>query len=150
MVLLVAFKGKHNTSYQLVSLFEENKLFLTNSFQGIDKDIENADVEKYYHIIMFGLDKNLMEEIRIERIAKWDGSIKETNIDVDKIKEVFNANDIKCKVSEKSSKYLCNYAYYKMLEKANNNTIFIHIPGLKNMKNEFMVKIKNVVDKLIK
>ncbi len=150
MVLLVGFKGKYNTSYQLVSLFEEDKLLLTNSFQGIYRDIENTDIYNYYHIIMFGLDKNLINEIQIEIIAKLNDSIKETNIDIDKIKEVFNANDVKYKVSVKASKYLCNYAYYKMLEKTKCNTILIHIPGLKNMSNEFMLKIKHALDKLIK
>ena len=37
--LYTAFKGFHNTSFQLVSQLCGDKLFLTNSFQGLEKEI---------------------------------------------------------------------------------------------------------------
>ncbi len=40
--LYTAFKGKNNTSYQLVSRIDNNLLFLTNSFTGLEK--------RYYEI----------------------------------------------------------------------------------------------------
>ena len=40
--LYTAFKGKNNTSYQLVSRIDNNSLFLTNSFTGLEK--------RYYEI----------------------------------------------------------------------------------------------------
>ena len=39
-ILYVGFKGKNNTSFQLVSALDGERLFLTNSFSGIERDIE--------------------------------------------------------------------------------------------------------------
>lgn len=41
-VLYTGFKGKNNSSYQLVSNISGEKLFLTNSFEGLKKDIVNV------------------------------------------------------------------------------------------------------------
>ena len=54
--LFAAFKGKLNTSFQLVSQLDTNKLFLTNSFSGLEKDIKSF-TEKYDAVYMFGVDK---------------------------------------------------------------------------------------------
>ena len=37
--LYTAFKGSHNTSFQLVNQINGDRLFLTNSFQGLEKNI---------------------------------------------------------------------------------------------------------------
>ena len=39
-ILLTAFKGEHNSSYQLIKDVKCDKLFLTNSFEGLEEDIE--------------------------------------------------------------------------------------------------------------
>lgn len=41
-VLYTGFKGKNNSSYQLLSKISGHKLFLTNSFKGLEKDIMNV------------------------------------------------------------------------------------------------------------
>lgn len=38
-ILFTAFKGVHNTSFQLVDQTAANYILLTNSFQGLEKDI---------------------------------------------------------------------------------------------------------------
>ena len=38
-ILFTAFKGVHNTSFQLVNQTVANHILLTNSFQGLEKDI---------------------------------------------------------------------------------------------------------------
>ena len=38
-ILFTAFKGVHNTSFQLVDQTAANHILLTNSFQGLEKDI---------------------------------------------------------------------------------------------------------------
>lgn len=40
MILFTGFKGKNNSSYKIVSQSNGEKLYLTNSFQGLQKDIE--------------------------------------------------------------------------------------------------------------
>ena len=37
--ICTAFKGLHNTSFQLVNQINGDRLFLTNSFKGLEKDI---------------------------------------------------------------------------------------------------------------
>ncbi len=86
-MLVIGFKGKSNTSSLLVSLFDCEKLLLTNSFKGIDKDINNIAF-KDRTIIMFGIDKNLINEIRIEPFAKINQSILSSSLDINKIRGI--------------------------------------------------------------
>jgi flagellar P-ring protein precursor FlgI len=41
-ILYTAFKGKNNTSYQVASRLNGTVLFLTNSFQGLERDINTV------------------------------------------------------------------------------------------------------------
>ncbi len=69
-ILYTGFKGKNNSSYQLIQSIQGNKLLLTNSFEGLRRDIENIDL--FYDLaIMFGLDKTLKNRVRIECVAEY-------------------------------------------------------------------------------
>ena len=57
-VLCTGFKGKNNSSYYLLSKISGQKLFLTNSYDGLKKDIMNV-TDKYDLVVMFGLDTSL-------------------------------------------------------------------------------------------
>lgn len=70
-ILYTCFKGKNNASFQLVSEIYGDKLYLTNSFDGLKRDIANQS-EEYDFVIMFGIDKNLKNRIRIERVAEYN------------------------------------------------------------------------------
>lgn len=77
-ILFTAFKGKNNASAVLLDMISGDKLYLTNSYVGLEKEILN--LEKTYDIVlMFGLDKNLNNEIRIENIAENNGKIEVTS-----------------------------------------------------------------------
>ncbi len=79
-ILFTAFKGKNNASAVLLDMISGDKLYLTNSYVGLEKEILN--LEKTYDIVlMFGLDKNLNNEIRIENIAENNGKIEVTSFD---------------------------------------------------------------------
>lgn len=79
-ILFTAFKGKNNASAVLLDMISGYKLYLTNSYVGLEKEILN--LEKTYDIVlMFGLDKNLNNEIRIENIAENNGKIEVTSFD---------------------------------------------------------------------
>ena len=79
-ILFTAFKGKNNASAVLLDMISGDKLYLTNSYVGLEKEILN--LEKTYNIVlMFGLDKNLNNEIRIENIAENNGKIEVTSFD---------------------------------------------------------------------
>ena len=54
-VLYTGFKGKNNSSYQLLSKISGERIFLTNSFDGLKKDIMNV-TDQYDLVVMFGLE----------------------------------------------------------------------------------------------
>jgi len=51
LTLFVAFKGTGNSSHQLVSGLNGDKLFLTNSFSGLKRDIDN--VQGNFRVVFF-------------------------------------------------------------------------------------------------
>lgn len=138
-ILFTAFKGKNNTSYQLVSRTNKNSFYLTNSFMGLEKDILSID-SNYDTVYMFGIDKNLVGEVRLETCAEYNGEYISSRFDVMDLKEKLKNYNVRFFVSTKPTRYLCNAAYYHML-KRNMNTIFIHIPSLKGMNDDLMNKL---------
>ena len=141
--LYTAFKGFHNTSFQLVSQLCGDKLFLTNSFQGLEKEILSLGTD-YDAIYMFGIDKNLRNGIRIETCANYYGELVTTSFDIVTLEKVIKDLGISYIISNKPTAYLCNAAYYHML-KRNRNTVFIHIPSMKGMNPSLMNKLLQMV-----
>ena len=138
--LYVGFKGKNNASYKLVSQLNGDKLFLTNSFAGLDRDIQKLEFE-YSAVYMFGIDKNLTNSIRIDRRAEKNGCFLTANLPLEDIAEKFRANGVKSCISDTPTKYLCNDAYYRMLERVNGNAVFVHIPSIKHISDELITGI---------
>ena len=141
--LYTAFKGTHNTSFQLVSQLCGDKLFLTNSFQGLEKDILSIDF-KYDIVYMFGIDKNLKNSIRIETCANYNGELVNTSLDIVTLEKVIKDLGVTYTISSKPTAYLCNAAYYHMLKK-NRNTVFIHVPSVKGITDILMNKLLKMV-----
>ena len=139
-ILYVGFKGAHNTSYQLVSSFPGEHLFLTNSFSGLARDID-AMAKDYDAVIMFGIDKSLSTSLRVERCAEIHGELLTTKLYADQLARGFRENGIPCDISDTPTHYLCNDAYFRMLQKTNGKAIFIHIPGARCMTRELMAGI---------
>jgi sugar phosphate isomerase/epimerase len=128
-ILYTGFKGKNNSSYQLVQKLNGEKIFLTNSFQGLKKDIEGiADIGVYRIVYMFGLDKNLYGSVRIEACAKQNIQTARSYIDLFPIKQKMEDYHIKSEISEHPTRFLCNEAYYQILQKTCGKAVFIHIP----------------------
>ena len=143
-VLYTGFKGVHNSSYKLVNAIDGERLFLTNSFRGLERDIVNI-CQKYDAVCMFGLDKNLKNSIRIEKCAEKDGKLLWTTLNVEKLSKKVIQKNIEYLLTDKPTQYLCNEAYFCMLEKVKGNAIFIHIPSVNNMTYELMNKIIEVM-----
>lgn len=137
--LFTAFKGKNNTSFQLVSRLSGNALFLTNSFAGLEKDISSVDCD-FDVVYMFGIDKTLVDKIRIDLCAHYNGEHICTDFDLLSLERKLDECKVSYYVSNKPTRYLCNAAYYYMLKK-NRNTVFIHIPSLKGMNGALMNKL---------
>lgn len=149
-VLVTAFYGKYNASNILLNKFDGNvdKLVLTNSFEKLKNELARIELEKYDLIVMFGINKNLKDEIRIEEKAKLD-DILSTSLDVHSICE-FSKNYMKTTINKIPTKYLCNCAYYNALRK-NKNTIFMHIPGFSKITNidQIIKMLKDFVESKI-
>lgn len=47
-------------------------------------------------------------------------------------------------ISNSPTHYLCNEAYWYLLQKFKGNVILIHIPSIKNMNGTFIEKMKQV------
>ena len=146
-VLYTAFKGKNNSSYQLLSNFLGEKLFLTNSFEGLKKDIMNVK-DLYDLVIMFGLDTSLKDAVRIESVAKLEGIERVTKIDCEEISRCLTAGEVRCVVSNIPTQYLCNAAYFHMLQKVSGKAVFIHIPSTKNMSEGMAEKIVKCMEEI--
>ena len=146
-VLLTAFYGKYNASNMLVDMIDDNvdRLILTNSFVKLEQELNNALLEEYELILMFGINKFLKDEIRLEQTAKLDDKIN-TCIDIKIISKLCNKY-IKTSINNVPTKYLCNGAYYHALKK-NKNTLFVHIPGFSKITNMNLLAdmIKEIID----
>lgn len=139
-ILYAGFKGAHNTSYQLVSSFPGEHLYLTNSFLGLARDIDALDKD-YDAIIMFGVDKSLSTALRVERCSELHGELLTTKLYADQLARGFRENGINCDISDTPTHYLCNDAYFRMLQKTAGKAILIHIPGSRCMTQELMTGI---------
>ena len=145
-VLLTAFYGKYNASNMLVNMIDANvdKLILTNSFVKLEQELNNTSLEEYDLILMFGINKFLKDETRLEQNAKLDDKL-DTRIDIKLTSELCNKY-IKTSINNVPTKYLCNSAYYHALKK-NKYTLFIHIPGFSKITN--MNLLADMIKKII-
>lgn len=133
-ILFTGFNGFNNTSKVIIDKINNDKLLFNNSYKEIDNQLVDINVEDYELIIMLGLRSNLKRSIRLEVNSLLNDELVTTNINYCNVKKYFNGNGISCIVNDKPTNYLCNYAYHKVLQK-NKNTIFIHVPELKNIKD---------------
>lgn len=145
-VLLTAFYGKYNASNLLVNMIDANvdKLILTNSFIKLEKELNNISLDRYDLILMFGINKFLKDEIRLEQVAKLNDQL-ESSLDLLSLKSICDKY-IKTSINKIPTKYLCNSAYYHTLKK-NRNTLFIHIPGFSKISN--MNLLIDIISELI-
>ena len=143
-ILYAGFKGKKNASYKLVSMLNGDQLFLTNSFGGLARDIQGITIE-YSEVYVFGVDKNLTDAVRIERRAEQKGCFLTSNLLLEDIAEKLRVNGVKSSISNRPTSYLCNDAYYRMLEQVNGNAVLIHIPGIKHISDEFIDAISRSI-----
>ena len=143
--LFVGFKGKNNSSNILVSSLSSQPCLLTNSFTGLKKDIEELSSD-YDEVYLFGVNKDLSDSFSIECVAEKDGKRLESKLDLEELKERFASFMIKADISKVSSKYLCNEAYWYLLEKFKGNAVLIHIPTIKNFKEEWIESFKKAIE----
>ncbi|MDE6260492.1 MAG: hypothetical protein K2M42_06480 [Oscillospiraceae bacterium] len=143
-VLYVAFKGNGNSSNKIVKSLSGDKLFLTNSYDGLKKDIDNIS-GTYDLVYMFGLDKKLKGSIRIDCVAQRGEVCLYSTVDFDSIAIKLNQNGIITHAGNIPTQSLCNEAYWYMLRKYNCHVIFIHVPSVRYVTEDFIEKVRAVV-----
>lgn len=143
-VLCVGFKGKNNFSYVLAASMPGEHLFLTNSRDGLKKDIDSVSKE-YDQVMMFGVDKTLTSMVRIERVAAWDGERIVSHLNLERLQDSFCAAGISSVISENPTVCLCNDAYWHALRKFSGNAIFIHVPTIRHADEIFAEKVRRAL-----
>lgn len=144
MHLLVAFKGNGNSSHRLVSALPGEKLFLTNSYAGLQEDIAHLD-GSFDVVYMFGLDKTLRDSIRIEQSASLDGAFISSTLDCAQLALAFQVQGLSAFIGTKPQISLCNAAYWHMLQKFSRRVVFCHIPSVKYINDAFIHKVEHAV-----
>lgn len=142
-VLYVAFKGDGNSGNKIVRNLHGDKLFLTNSYSGLKKDIDHVS-GTYDLVYMFGLDKTLKGNVRIESAAKRGDECFYSDLDFDSISMKLNQCGINTHIGNTPIQSLCNEAYWYMLRKFDCHVLFFHVPSIKNITEEFIEKVRAV------
>lgn len=138
----IGFKGKNNTSCLLVKAISADSYLLTNSFEGLKRDIELLS-RSYDQVILFGIDKNLSDTVRIEMVAEKDTQ-EFSALNLEDISAQLDAVGISNYISDKPTHYLCNAAYWYLLRKFNGKAVLIHIPSIKNINENLMEDLQLV------
>lgn len=100
----------------------------------------------YEKILLFGLDKNLHDTVRFERAAQKDGKLLYSSMDIEPYLTLANEMGISYTVSEAPGTYLCNEAYWYVLQKAEYPVLFLHIPSTPRMSDSFWEKLRKLLE----
>ena len=140
--LYIGFKGKNNASCILAKSISTDSYLLTNSFDGLKRDIESLYCA-YDSVILFEIDKNLTDTVRIEMVAEIDTK-HYSALNLDDISAQLEAVGISNYLSDKPTNYLCNAAYWYLLRKFNGKAVLIHIPSIKHLNEHLIERLKLV------
>lgn len=139
-MLFVGFKGKNNTSGILAEQLSPQHLLLTNSFAGLRRDIASIRGE-YDCVVMFGVDKTLTSSVRIEKVASLNGIERTSVINLQRLREALADVGVPAEISDSPTAYLCNEAYWHMLDRFSGSAVLIHVPTLKHVDERFIEKM---------
>jgi hypothetical protein len=131
-ILYIGFRGRNNSSEIFVRSLSAPYSLLTNSYEGLKRDIGKLG-EDYDEVYLFGADKSLSDSFRIERYAEKDGRQLASVLDLDETKQRLSVSGIRSTISENATQYLCNEAYWHLLEKYRGRAVLIHIPTIKHI-----------------
>ena len=143
-ILYTGFRGNRNASGLLAQQLAQDCCLLTNSFSGLKRDIDAISCD-YDHVIMFGVDRELTNSVRIERIAEKDGVRYSSSLDLESLAASFRTAGLAVSVSDTPTAWLCNEAYWHMLRKFDGRAVFIHIPTVRNADEAFFRKVRQAL-----
>ena len=138
--IYVCFKGKNNASFILAKSLSKDPYLLTNSFDGLKRDIENLSGE-LDRVFLFGVDKTLTDSIRIEKTAEKNGLRLQTVLDLNDIIDQMKKHNIKYRLADNPTRFFCNDAYWQLLSKYSGRALLIHIPTVKYFDDELLGRL---------
>ena len=138
----IGFKGKNNASGILAKRISADSYLLTNSFDGLKRDIVLLN-PAYDSVILFGIDKNLTDSVRIETVAEKD-TREFSSLNLEDLSTQLASAGVPNYLSTKPTRYLCNDAYWHLLRKYHGKAVLIHIPSFKNLNEDFIANLKRV------
>ena len=144
-ILFAGFRGTRNASGILAEQMSGDCCLLTNSFSGLERDVEAIDRNAFDDVIMFGVDRELAGTVRIERVAVKDGVQYASSLDLEAIAESIRAAGLGAVISVDPTSWLCNDAYWHMLRKFDGRAVFLHIPTIRNMDETFVRGIRQAI-----
>ena len=145
-ILYTGFRGNRNASGLLAQQLAQDCCLLTNSFSGLKRDIDAID-RTFDHAVMFGVDRELTDSVRIERTAEKDGVRYTSSLDLEGLAASFRTAGLAASVSDTTTAWLCNEAYWYMLRKFDGRVVFIHIPTARNVDEAFVRKIRRALSR---
>ena len=145
--LYMGFKGSGNISGILARALSEDAVLLTNSFAGVKKDIEAIE-ESPETVYIYGLDKELRHEIKIETTAERSGIRLGSRLDIERMADSFVEAGIMNRISDAPTCYLCNEAYWYALERFQGRAVFIHVPPKRYEGEAFIARMKEAIGSL--
>ena len=134
---LLAFK---NTSAELLVNGINIPAILLPSDKIKDSEIARGVIEKSDIVICFGQKPQIKNKICLELVAKNQGEIIKTNLDIEPLKHLLETNNIIYTESYNPGTSYCNHVYWNSLnyikaKELNCKLLFIHIPFGKNIDN---------------
>ena len=149
---ILAFK---NTSAELLVKGMDFPTALLPSDKIKDSEIARAEIEKADIVICFGQKPQIKNKICLEMIAKNQGEIIKTNLDIESLKHLLETNNIIYTESYNPGTSYCNLVYWNSLnyikaKELNCRFLFIHIPFEKNIDKILALqeKLKIVINNL--
>ena len=141
--LFIGFRGKNNSSGLLACSLSPQSCLLTNSFEGLQRDIDQLPAGSG-PVYLFGADKNLHDSFRIEQYALKGGILLASALDPEGLARRFVLCGIKASLSASPSAYLCNAAYGRLIEKYGGKAVLIHIPTMRHFDREWIPALRQV------
>lgn len=137
MLLLTGFCG---TSSELLIKKAgcESIILPNNKIADSQLLIEELSLHRYDYVFSFGQKPNIKNKLYIETTARNMAARIQTNFEYDKLRGVFEANNLSVRISDNAGTSFCNALYWNGLnhiyEKGiGTKMIFIHIPFCKNI-----------------
>lgn len=154
--LIAGFDGDTNSAKILLDNIKDANsidiLYLKNSFEISQKQIEDKMLQNYDYILIFG-QKSKTKNIYLENNAILGNTELITDYYYGVLKSFLEKADYKVFSSSNAGNYLCNNVFFRALDfkqknKLNTKIAFIHIPTINNIED--ITKISKVLLDYIK